>query len=543
MNKILFTLLFFCLSDGLFAQCKPDKVPPLLVPKGHFEVALGGDKCVAYVNPAQFLSSVTDNCCPVWWLRLGVRRAGTGSGFPPAGRPLQLTAADMGAPVVVEVWAADTSGNASRVYSSVSVTNPTGCVFQLLPDTLCALSGGNGLEDLTWKVETDTPSPPTGIFEVNSCLALSADLLAGPYSGYRYRITPVKDNDPLNGVSTFDLVLISRYMLGVDTFKNPYQIIAADADRNGMITMNDLIELRKLILGIYTDLPDNTSWRFVPSDFEFPFPKNPFFSAVPEWVEFDSTRKTPLPDMVAIKVGDVNASAVINSLVEAEDRAPAWLRMQDQALAAGDHFSVPVWPDNAGAPDGFQFALSFDPALLEITGLRAAGLTDFSDAHYFFAEPGLLTASWANVQQISSGTDGPLFYLEGRVVRETTLQQAISLRPERLAPEWYDKNGGTAALALQFLPMPLPAATRVGAAFPNPGHAAVTIPLELARDALFHLEVISPDGRVLYRRQETLAAGRRHVVIPAGALETYSGVLWYKISLDDALYQGRLWRY
>jgi len=38
------------------------------------------------------------------------------------------------------------------------------------------------------------------------------------------------------------------------------------------------VEIRKLILGLYTDLPNNKSWRFVDHAFVFPNPNNGNFT-------------------------------------------------------------------------------------------------------------------------------------------------------------------------------------------------------------------------------------------------------------------------
>lgn len=545
MKRIVFTIIFSGICQILSAQCKPDKVPPLLVPKGNIQVALGGEKCVATVKPGQFLAALSDNCTPQAGIRLGIRRAGTGWGFPVAGQPLRLTAADMGAPVVVELWAADGAGNKSQVYSSVSVANPAGCVFQLLPDTVCVLYGENGLEDLIWHLETTWPPPPSNTFEIDYCVNLHAALLSDTLSGYRYKITPSKDNDPLNGVSMFDAILILKHILDFELLNNPYKILAADIDRNGAVTVNDIIELRKLILGIYTELPNNTSWRFVPSDFEFLFPENPFYSAVPESVSFDISRKTPLPDMVGIKVGDVNANALTNNLTgTATDRSPAVLRLPDQYLSSDADFSIPVYLDAPERPDGFQCAFSFDPSLVDITALRPAGVPDFSADNYFQSGPGLITVAWINFGGAMPAPDVPAFFLEGRALREVTLQQALSLHAGRLSPEFYGGSStAPASLTLEFLPLPLPAEPRVGIAFPNPGNDAVQIPVELPRMSDVTLEINTPDGQILYSRQTGLDAGRQSLTIPGFALGRYTGILMYRIRVDGALYQGKLLRF
>jgi hypothetical protein len=160
MKFILFFFIFMSAGHILSAQCNPDKTPPKLVPKANIQVALGGQKCVTTVKPEQFLTSITDNCAPLSKIKLAARKAGAGWGFPMPSHPLVLSAADMGAPVIVEVWARDSSGNTTFVYSSVSITNPAGCVFQLLPDTICTLTEQYWHEELNWQIEVIFPHPP-----------------------------------------------------------------------------------------------------------------------------------------------------------------------------------------------------------------------------------------------------------------------------------------------------------------------------------------------------------------------------------------------
>ena len=87
--------------------------------------------------------------------------------------------------------------------------------------------------------------------------------------GGDYTITPEKDMNPLNGVSTFDLVLISKHILGITQFDTPYKYIAADVNKSGSITAFDMVQLRQLILNITSEFPNNDSWRFVEGGYEF----------------------------------------------------------------------------------------------------------------------------------------------------------------------------------------------------------------------------------------------------------------------------------
>ena len=78
-----------------------------------------------------------------------------------------------------------------------------------------------------------------------------------------YTITPARNDNHKNGVSTLDLVRIQKHLLGIEVFTSPYQFIAADANNNQQVSAIDMIEIRKLVLGIYPTFPQNQSWRFV----------------------------------------------------------------------------------------------------------------------------------------------------------------------------------------------------------------------------------------------------------------------------------------
>jgi hypothetical protein len=156
-------------------------------------------------------------------------------------------------------------------------------------------------------------------------------------------ITPVKDDNPLNGVTTYDLVLISKHILGIEPLNTPYKMIAADANKSNSITTFDIVELRKLILGIYTDLPNNTSWRFIDKAQQFANPQNPFTAPLKENISVaNALANMTSENFVGVKVGDVNGTAVANSAMVADDRTTGTLLfdVQDRDVKAGEVFDV-----------------------------------------------------------------------------------------------------------------------------------------------------------------------------------------------------------
>jgi hypothetical protein len=102
--------------------------------------------------------------------------------------------------------------------------------------------------------------------------------------GGSYVVRPDYDLDPLNGVSTFDAVLIQRHVDGTEPFTSPYQFIAADVDHNSIVNIQDTLELRQFILGINEQFTNNVSWRFVDAAYQFPNTANPLSPAYPESV-------------------------------------------------------------------------------------------------------------------------------------------------------------------------------------------------------------------------------------------------------------------
>ena len=133
--------------------------------------------------------------------------------------------------------------------------------------------------------------------------------LNGLAENQSYVVRPFHNTDPINGVGTADISLLNRYLAGRDDGLSPYELIAADANRNGSITIRDLTLMRSVILGLEDNFTNNTSWRFIDADYVFPDPANPWLEDFPETVEFPALLGSVRADFTALKVGDLNGSA------------------------------------------------------------------------------------------------------------------------------------------------------------------------------------------------------------------------------------------
>ncbi|MCC7507718.1 MAG: hypothetical protein IT259_20585, partial [Saprospiraceae bacterium] len=307
-----------------------------------------------------FLNYAEDNCTPPTphtagdKLRYAIRKSGQGTGFPvdAQGQPITsvtFTCDEIGTQPV-ELWAMDLAGNAAYCETYVIVQDPDGICSPNGNATVAGfletepLAGSDGVEDAQIDLQGTHPAlPPVGMFDLSNNQGYYAFGNALPL-GSDYTVTPVKDDNPMNGVSTFDLVLISKHILGTEPLTSPYRIIAADANKSNSVTTFDILELRKLILGIYTELPNNTSWRFLDEGFAFSDPSNPFYN-VPfaENISVGDIQSSQVDDnFVGVKIGDVNGSVIANATQVAEDRTAGTLLLdvEDRDVKAGETFEV-----------------------------------------------------------------------------------------------------------------------------------------------------------------------------------------------------------
>lgn len=130
-------------------------------------------------------------------------------------------------------------------------------------------------------------------------------------AGHNYTLTPERDSNDLNGVTTFDLVLISKHILGIQALDSPWKMIAADVNKSNSISTLDIVEARKVLLGINAAFPGNTSWRFFPEFVIFSNPNNPFSGALPpNNITINNLQADyPNANFKGAKIGDVNNTA------------------------------------------------------------------------------------------------------------------------------------------------------------------------------------------------------------------------------------------
>ena len=346
--------------------------------------------------------------------------------------------------------------------------------------------------------------------------------------GHDYTLIPKNDKEVKNGLSTLDLILITRHILGINVLDSPYKMIAADINRSASISTLDLIQLRKVILNIDTEFANNTSWRFVDADYFFPDPNNPWKEYFPEIKNINNLKGAPVINFVAVKVGDVNYSAQFNEAQASDPRTTNGtlvISTEDQWLEQGREYEVYFSADLTDI-SGYQFALQADPGQLEIIEI----IESISKKEHFglFNEAGIVGTSF-NIQNVNIGKNR-LFGLRLKAQTDGLLSQLLKLEQNWLNAEAYDEETNFKSLALQFNST-IEAKNQLLQNFPNPFSNSTQIGFYLENGGAVDLEIQDVQGRVIKSITGDFNAGYHQLKITEADLPT-SGMYFYRLITD-----------
>ena len=478
---------------------------------------------------SDFLQYGEDNCTPADLLVYGIVKSSNASGSFPVdgfGNPITNVTFDCSelGPQPVQLWAMDVAGNADFCETYVIVQDNMG---NCNPGDNVTVAGTlatemqEGLEEADVQL-TGQPQggiPPFDIFDVSDNSGFYIFSNALPLSS-NYVVTPLKDDNPLNGVTTFDLVLISKHILGLEPLDSPYKMIAADANKSNSVTTFDIVELRKLILGIYAELPNNTSWRFVDHEFQFTDPLNPFIDQFPETKSVADIQSDIMnDDFVAVKIGDVNESAIANSLMSSDDRSGGTLMidLDDRKVAQGETFEVTFTA--AEQVLGYQFTLNLEGLeVLDVIPGREMSMDNFgvfSDAITTSYDGKAVGEFTVRFRAMTTGDLREMLAVSSRITKaeaygDTRLDVALRFNGSIVAGLGFEVYQNT----------------------PNPWVDRTQIGFYLPQDNEVRLTIYDESGRMLFTQKGEFAKGYNSFFLDRQLIDG-TGILYYTVSTDS----------
>jgi hypothetical protein len=126
-----------------------------------------------------------------------------------------------------------------------------------------------------------------------------------------YKIEGYYNENTVYNVTTLDLVITQRHILGLQPFTSPLQYLAADVNNDKKVTAADLVQMRKIILGIDEYYKNNTSWIFL-DDNSIKSATNPWL--IKQYIDVPAgSQNLENLNFRALKVGDVDGAIENNS--------------------------------------------------------------------------------------------------------------------------------------------------------------------------------------------------------------------------------------
>ncbi len=451
--------------------------------------------------------------------------------------------------LTVEVYVWDSANNPYSIQPDGSVGGPNykfceALVFVQDPDNLC--DDCEQLAELEGVALTVFNKPIENAQMTLSSSVLTESTLTnenGQYGfddvllGHDYTITPLKDDDHSNGVTTQDVIIIRRHVQGLQLIATPQHRIAADADNSQTITMADVQEVRDLILGDIPAYTNNTSWRFVDRSYQFPVSTNPWFEAFPESISLDNLSGCLQGlDFTGIKIGDVNNTVVpnLNDPGAIDTRQGGLIfNVEDQQLVAGQEYRVAFTSRQLAEILGYQYTLHFDPQAVEVVGIDY-GLAKAEHFGWNFVNDGMITTSWNWHDDNVRASEDAVFTLILRARSNTRLSDILGIGSGYTKEEAYGINGETREVSLVFSDKATAATAQPYKLYqnqPNPFNDETVIGFELPEATQATLFIHDASGKLLQLINGYYEAGYHQVKLNRENLPT--GVLSYTLEAGN----------
>lgn len=350
------------------------------------------------------------------------------------------------------------------------------------------------------------------------------------HGGY-YTVRPVKDDNPLNGVTTLDLVKIQRHILGIEKLESPYHLIAADSDNSGDISVLDLIDIRKLILGINDNFPHNKSWKIIDALYEIQEFQN--LSEVPEYYEIFNLSQDMDLDFVGVKIGDVDNSFDPLGQKRISIEKTNEIIIEDILMTPNQTIEVPVTIEDLESLQGFQLNIDIDLSKAQILGVRPI-LDDLSMQNFNLNEfkSGSVKASWNKMQKSTNRAPSLFTVIIKNGSDENYLSELIQLNHNAIKSELYfDEVAYPLALKFNIDDLKVDK-VELFQNTPNPwsDNTEVKFISPLKTDFVFNLYDVN--GQLLYKQMNTAKEGVNSIQLDRSMIGQV-GVLFYELLIDD----------
>ncbi|NNF36610.1 MAG: T9SS type A sorting domain-containing protein [Saprospiraceae bacterium] len=344
----------------------------------------------------------------------------------------------------------------------------------------------------------------------------------------KYTITPSKDGDIQNGLSTDDVLLIQKYIMDNSEFDSPYDVIASDLNGDGRVSATDLIFLQRIVIGMTTTLKDGI-WKFVDASQQLTM-ENALSDFRNNFAIESLDQEMMSTDFIGIKMGDVNDD--VNVSLRGDNSAPRSLSTSritavDREVRSGEIIELPLTFENFENLVGYQMTLETDGAVIkEIT----SGATPLYGSNIGYLSEDMTVISYADIR--ASLNDGQVFSIVMVAQRDGYLSEMIDVTNTYLNSYAYHSiDIEPSTILLEFTQEgEISGQLSVEQNTPNPFDLSTRIDFNIPSEEQVAIQVYDLTGKMAYQHTQVYQAGRNSITIKVQDIQGSNGVYYYRIS-------------
>ena len=365
--------------------------------------------------------------------------------------------------------------------------------------------------------------------DINGDFLITTGVVSGNFT-----LKPVKNSNKFNGVTVADATAIQQHLTGINPITDPNKLVCADVNKSNSISTLDATLLNQALLGNpAANAIFNTSWRFVPSSHTM---TNPPWGFPEQRTYTGITLSQANQNFIGMKIGDVTP-VYANPANFGAGEPLVWI-VQNHLLVAGETITLDF---RAGQQDdlaAWQFALQFDPGILEFNGLHPGWQMPLSGEYFgtYRVANGEIRSVWSQAKGAYVSESEPVFQLIFKVLRSGgSLKDILKIQDDILPGKAYNSRLQESAVILHFdsatgteqPELVTPPPFQLLQNRPNPFDNRTTIAFILPDACPAQLRVLDVNGREIWRKNGTWPAGYNEEPLQ---LPGISGVLYVELT-------------
>ena len=329
-------------------------------------------------------------------------------------------------------------------------------------------------------------------------------------------------------MSVLDIILVQRHILGLNTFQEEGQLIAADVNFDGRVTATDLVEMRRVLLGSDHTYANGNEWVFYSAESMAQFEGLDVFRASQE-VTITPENYMLSHDFVGIKAGDVNGSADINGF-KAKTRSASRNINYVVNSVGEDTYEIELSSADALNLMGLQFDLT----------LNGGDIADLSSEVFTLSE-GNYHISDENLKIVLSGHTGVAVSDDSNIL---TLRVNSKVEPSLTLLNNDYSNVVLADLSSEGVRLnrvfgEQELVTQVIQNQPNPFSSQTTIEFILDKDQNVEFSFFNSAGQQVLRRASYFNKGANSLVISGDDLQS-TGLIMYRMKTEEGVFTKKM---